>query len=204
MALCELTRGGEAAGACQQQRDALFARRRLREQAAERGPEPPRGARRREAGGRLAGLAQDLDGGEVALAGQALDVVGARRRRRAACRERLGASLVGAQPPAAPGGLVDPPSDQGVPEAKPPWHVRLADEIELQELVDGVHRRLLGRGRRGRGQLGLEGVTRHRGAIQHQARRLGQQCELLGQRGGDRRRHLDGQGQSSARASCSR
>jgi hypothetical protein len=67
-ALGEPTGGGEAAGACEQERDALFAGHRLREYA-ERGPEPARGTRRRQAGGLLAGLAQDRDGAEVAFAG---------------------------------------------------------------------------------------------------------------------------------------
>ena len=91
--------------------------------------------------GFLAGLAQDGDGADVALARRALDVVGARRRRGAARRERLGAPLVGAEPPAAGGRLVDRAPDERMPEAEAPRHVGGADEVELQELVDGVHRR---------------------------------------------------------------
>ncbi len=68
MALGEPAGAGEAAGARQQQGDALFAGRGLREKA-ERGPEPACGACRRQAVGRLARVAEDGDGGEVALAG---------------------------------------------------------------------------------------------------------------------------------------
>lgn len=138
-----------------------------------------------EPGGCLASLAEGRDRAEVALAGRALDVVGARRRCRPPSCERFGATLVGRQPPAAPGGLVDGPSDQGMPEAEPPRHVGLADEIEHQELVDGVHRRVLGCPGRGRRQLGLEGITRHRRSFEHQACALREQGQLFAQRGGD-------------------
>jgi hypothetical protein len=78
---------------------------------------------------------------------------------------------------------------------EPPRHLRLADEIQLQELVDGVHRRCLGYRRRSRGQLGLEWVASHRCAFEHQASWLREQRELLGQRSGDRGRYIDGLGQ---------
>ena len=54
-------------------------------------------------------------------------------------------------------------------EPEAPRDVGDADEVELQELVDGVHRRSLGHVRRGGGQLGLERIARHRGSFEHQA-----------------------------------
>ena len=78
-----------------------------------------------------------------------------------------------------------------MPEAEAPGHVGRVNEIEPQEFIDRVHRRSLGRGGRGRRQLGLERVARHRRAFEHQARVLGQQRELFGQRGGDGGRDAD-------------
>ena len=204
MAVGEMARRRQRAGTGEQKLDAVLHGRGLWEQP-QRPTEPPSSAFGREPCCRLAGLAQDRNGTEVALARGALDVVGARRHGRTSCGERLGAPLVRSQPPACRGGLVDRTSHQRVPEAEPPRHIRLADEIELQELVDGVHRRVLGRPRRGRGQLGLERVARHRRAFEHRARRLGQQRELLGQRSGDGGRDTDGQrqlGSAGTAAGC--
>ena len=54
-------------------------------------------------------------------------------------------------------------------EAEAAGHVGVADEIELQKLVDCVHRLSLGRiGCRG-GQLGLEWIARNRRSSQHAA-----------------------------------
>ena len=66
----------------------------------ERRFEPARRARRRALRGRLSGLAKDRDGGRVTGPRRILDVVGTNRGR-APGRERLGAALVRAQPPAA-------------------------------------------------------------------------------------------------------
>jgi hypothetical protein len=112
-----------------------------------------------------------------------------------ACGKRLGASLVCTQAPASRGGLVDRQPHERMPEPESPRHLRLPDEIELQELVDGVHRRRLGRRSRHGSQLGLERIARHRCAFEHQARRPREHRELLGQRSGDRGRHLDDLGQ---------
>jgi hypothetical protein len=165
----ELTRRGEAAGAREQQRDPLFARRCLREQP-QRGCEPAGRAGGCEARGRLAGLAQDRDGGQVAVPCRALDVVRASRRCRPLRRKPRGAPLVRSDSPAAPRRLVDRPSDERVPETKAPWHVRLSDQTKLQELVDRVQRRCLGRLGRVRCQVELEWIARHRGSLQHEVR----------------------------------
>ena len=106
--------------------DALLRRRGLREEA-QCVAEPARGARRRQTGRTLARLAQDCDGGDVTLTRRSLDVVRARRRRGAARCKRLGAPLVGTQPPAARRRLVDRTPDERVPEAKAPWDVGLAN-----------------------------------------------------------------------------
>ncbi len=111
----------------------------------------------------------------------------AHHRSRPPRRERLRAPLVGPQPPAAGAGLVHRAPDEWVPEAEAPGHVGAAHEIKLQEFVDCVRRRRLRRGGRGRRQLGLEGIARHRGSFEDEASAVRQQPELLAQRGGDRR-----------------
>ena len=76
-------------------------------------------------------------------------------------------------------------------EAEAPGHVGVAHEIELQKLVDCVHRRSLGRiGCRG-GQLGLEGIAGHRRSFQHAACAVRQKRELFVQRRGDGGRNVD-------------
>ena len=76
-------------------------------------------------------------------------------------------------------------------EAEAPGNVGLADEIQAQQLVERVDRcRLGGSGGRGR-QLGIEGVSRDGGALEDEACLLGEQSELLGERGGDRSRDVD-------------
>ncbi len=185
MAVGEMPRRRQRPGTGEQKLDALLRRRGLREQPQRRA-EPPRGAFGREPCRCLAGLAQDGDGGDVALARRPLDVVGARRCRHSPRRERLGAPLVGPEPPAAGSGLVHRAPDERVSEAEASRHVGGANEIELQELVDCVHRRRLrGRGRGGR-QFGLEWIARHRRSFEHEASAVRQQRELLAQRGGDR------------------
>ena len=87
-------------GAGEEELDALFARRALGEQAKRR-LEPARSARGRAVCGCVAGLPGGLRRRRGRPAGRALDVVGARGCRRAARRERVGAALVRAEPPAA-------------------------------------------------------------------------------------------------------
>ena len=118
-------------------------------------------------------------------------MVGARRRRRSPHRERFRAPLVGPEPPAARGGLVDSAPDERVSEAEASGHVGRANEIELQELVDCVHRRRLRGGGRGGRQFGLEWIARHRRSLEHEASAVRQQRELFAQRGGDRRWDLE-------------
>ena len=155
-------------GTGEQKLDAVLRRRGLREQP-QRPTEPPRGAFGREPCGCLAGLAQDGNGGEVALARRPLDVVSARRGRRPPRRECLRAPLVRPEPPAASGRLVDGAPDERVAETEAPGHVGGTDEIELQELVDRMHpRRLRCGGGRGR-QLWLEWIARHRSSFEHEA-----------------------------------
>jgi hypothetical protein len=77
------------------------------------------------------------------------------------------------EPPAAARGLVDRAAHEWVPESEPPRHVRLADDIELQKLVDGPHRRVLRDTRGDRDQLWLKRIARHGRAFEYQTRRLG-------------------------------
>ena len=103
-----------------------------------------------------------------------------------------------------------------MPEAKPSWDVRGPNEIETQQLVQGLDRRRFGNGSGSRGQLGLEGVARHRRTFEHKARVVGKQAEFLEQRRHDTlwdecSREVDVRpavgirvARSSDRASCSR
>ena len=86
--------------------------------------------------------------------------------RRAAHRKRLDAPLVGAQLPRARSGLVDGAPDEWVAEPEAPRHVGRADEIDVQELVDRVHRRGLGDGGCGSRQVQLEGIAGHRRSLE--------------------------------------
>ena len=103
-----------------------------------------------------------------------------------------------------------------MPEPEAPGNVGLADEIQAQQLVERVDRcRLGGSGGRCR-QLGIEGISRDGGAFEDEPCLLGEQSELLGERGGDRGRDVDAcerrlarrgagaSGRSADRASCSR
>jgi hypothetical protein len=100
-------------------------------------------------------------------------VVGARRRANTARRERLGATLVGPEPPADSGRLVDSAPDERVPETEAAGDVGGANEVELQELVEGLDRSLLGGGRCGRRQLGLEWIARHRCSFEYETSAVG-------------------------------
>src|SRR6266508_2283855 len=76
-----------------------------------------------------------------------------------------------------------------MPEAKPTGHVGLANEVEPQQLVQGLERRSLGGRRGGRRELGFERVAGDRRALEHEAGAVREDGELLSQRGGNRRRH---------------
>jgi hypothetical protein len=78
-----------------------------------------------------------------------------------------------------------------MPKAEPARDVGAADEIDPQELVERVHRRSLGCPGRGGRQLGLEGIARHRRAVEHETRTVRQRRELLAQCCDDGRRGLD-------------
>ena len=95
-----------------------------------------------------------------------------------------------AEPPPAGRGLVDRPAHERVTEAESPRYVRLSDEIALQQFVERRHRGRLRQLRGGRGELELERIARHGGSLQHPARTVGKQRELLAQRCGHRLRHL--------------
>ena len=58
--------------------------------------------------------------------------------------ERVGAALVRAEAPAGRRRLVDRPPNERMPEAKAAWHLGLANEVEPQQLVEGLERRRLG------------------------------------------------------------
>ncbi len=117
----------------------------------------------------LAGLTQDGDSCDVALVRRPFDVVGARRRRRSPHLERFRAPLVGPEPPAARGGLVDSTPDERMAEAEASGHVGRSNEIDVQELVEGVHRLGLGYADCGCRQFGLEWIACHRRSFEHEA-----------------------------------
>ena len=77
-----------------------------------------------------------------------------------------------------------------MPKTEAPRDVGGPDEIETQQLVQGLDRRRLGNGGGSRGQLGLEGIARHRRTLEHEARVVRQQAELLEQRRHDTLRDL--------------
>ena len=56
-----------------------------------------------------------------------------------------------------------------MPKAKAPRHLGCPNEIELQELIDSVDGRSLGRGRCGRRQFGLEWITGNRRSFEDEA-----------------------------------
>src|SRR5207344_1639330 len=121
---------------------------------------PPRSTFWREPGGCLAGVPQGSCGGKVALARRPLDMVGACRGRGPSRRERLGAPLVCTHAPPSSRALVCRSSEKWVAEAETSRDVGAANEVEPQELVDGVHRRSLRPRRRGCGKLELERIAR--------------------------------------------
>ena len=78
-----------------------------------------------------------------------------------------------------------------MPETKAARHFGAPNEVEQEQLVDRFH----GGGLRCCGsccsQLGLEGVAGHRRSLEHPARIVRQEAELLAERGGNGRWHLD-------------
>jgi hypothetical protein len=152
-------RGGERA----QELDALLRGGRVGQQA-QRSGEPARGARGRLPGDRLAGLAQDGDRREVAVARGLLDVMRAQCGAGAAGLQRRGAALVGGQPPAAGHPLVDRVAHERVAEPEAPRHVGRADEVAAQQVVERLDRRGVRDARRRGRHLHLERVSRDGGA----------------------------------------
>ena len=69
-----------------------------------------------------------------------------------------------------------------MPKTEAPGDVRGANEIQTQQLVQSLDRRRLGNGSGSRGQLGLEGIARHRRPLEDEARLVGEQAELLRER----------------------
>jgi hypothetical protein len=190
MAVGEMAGRRQRPGTGEQKLDALLRRHGLGKQP-QRPTEPARSAFRREPCCCLARIAEDGDGCDVALARRALDVVGARRRCRSSHRERFRTPFVGPESPAARGGLVDGAPNERVSETEASGHVGRANEIELKELVDCVHRRHLRGGGRGGRQFRLEWIARHRRSLEQGATAVGQQRELLAERGDDRRWDLE-------------
>ena len=148
-------------------------------------------ARGRTMGGCFPGLAQGGDGDCVALSPGALDVVRAFGRAHTAGCERVGAPFVRAQPPACRRRLVDRPSHERMPEAKAARHVGLADQIELQQLVDGAERR---RARRTAAAAvassGSNGSPATAAPWSTRRASSGEERELFGQRGRNEGRHV--------------
>jgi hypothetical protein len=124
----------------------------------QRGGEAQGGSGRRGGQRGLAGLAQDRDRLQVAVARRPLHVMGALERRDAARGERARAALVRAEPPAAGRGLVDRAPHERMPEAEAPRHVGLAHEVEAEQLVQRVQcARLVLQGGGGGGQRARTG-----------------------------------------------
>ena len=190
VAVGELAGRDERPRAGEEQLDPHLGRRGIG-QEPERVSKPGCGARGRALCHGVTRLTQSRDGGRVALPRRALDMMRTLHRGCAAGGERLGASLVRAQSPTAGRRLVDRPSNERMPEAKAARHLGLANEVELQQLVQRLERRRLGSRRGGRGELGLERVAGYRCPLQHEACTVRQESELLGQRGSNRGRHVE-------------
>ena len=88
--------------------------------------------------GGLASFTKNRHRSCVALARGALHMVRAFGRECTAGCERFGAPLMCAHSPRRRRRLVDGPPDEWVPEAKAAWHVGLANEVEVQQLVYGT------------------------------------------------------------------
>ncbi len=177
---------GEVPARCQRPRareeelDALLGGRIVGEQP-ERASEPGCGTRRGTMRRRFAGLAERCDGGCVALACCALDVMSAAGCAHPARGQSAGASLVCAEPPAGRRRLIDRPTHERMSEAEPARHVGLPNQIEPQELVDGVERRGRRTRRRRRRELGVEGVSGHCGTLEYEPGVVRKTRDLFGQ-----------------------
>jgi hypothetical protein len=110
---------------------------------------------------------QQVDRGQFARPGRALDMMGALGRRRSPRRQCLGCSGVRGEPPPAPRALIDRPTHQRVTEAKAPRLVRGPHQIRREQLVERSERHRLVRVRRNGGESRLEGVPDHRRSLQH-------------------------------------
>ena len=214
VAVGELAGRDQRPGAGEQELDTRLGRRGIG-QEPERVSEPGRGAGGRALRHGVAGFTQSRDGGRVTLPRGTLDMMRALYRGCTAGGERLGAPLVRAQSPAAGRRLVDRPADERMPEAKAARHLGLSNEVELQQLVQRLERRRLGGRRGGGGKLGFERVAGYRRPLKHEPCAVREKCELLGQRGRNRGRHVEIPGRelsdrlrvrsrASDRASCSR
>ena len=118
-------------------------------------------------------------------------MVGAGHGGGAARGQRLRGGLVRGDAPAARRRLVHGAPHEGVAEAEAPRDVRVADDVPAQQLVEGLERGRLGHARGGRGELELEGIAGHGGALEHAAGGGGEQGELPGERRGHAPRHLE-------------
>ena len=142
--------------------------------SARRRPRPPPAARRRR----------------VTRPREALDVMGAHARARAARGQRDGDPLVRAEPPGGRRGVVDGAAHERVAEGEPAPVARRADERSRDERVERLRdaaRIELGADR---GELGVERVARDGRALQQRARRVRQRGHLVLDRGDHARRQL--------------
>ena len=191
MAFGEVSGTRQRAGSRQEQLDPLLGRGVVGDEP-KRALEPPCGARGRTVGGGLACLTEGRDRDGIAVSGRQLHMVGSGRCRSAASCQRVGAPLVRTQPPAAERRLVDRPPDERVPEAKAPGDLRsdgrgrFAAARRAPSMAAGSTR-----GGGGRRQLRIERITGDGRAFEHEAGVVGQQPELLGQRGGHAPGYLD-------------
>ena len=190
VAVGELAGRDQCPGPGEEELDTRIGRRGVG-QEPERVSKPGCGARGRALRHGLARLTESRDGGRVPLPRRTLDMMRALYGGCTAGGERLGAPIVSAQSPAAGRRLVDRPPDERMPEAKAARHLGLPNEVELQQLVQGLERRRLGGRRGGRGQLGFERVAGYRRPLQHAPCAVREKRELLGQSGRNRGRHVE-------------
>ena len=139
----------------------------------------------------------------VAVPCGVLDMVRPRRAGRAALGERVARSARArraasrrAPPRRRPGARAGGGSESG---AGRPWRGRVSSASSSSSAATAASSLDV---RRGGGQLGLERVARHGGALQQRPRRLRQQPELLRERRGHGRRHADRLQRRAARASA--
>ncbi len=161
----------------------------VRGEQPQRRLEPARRRGRPSARRLRAGRHQHGDGLLVALPGRLLHVVRALTGGGSARGEGGGRPAVRREPPAAAGGFVDRPAHQWMPEGEAPRHLGRPHEVHGQQVVEGIQPlriRELGHGGR---EIRLEGLARHRRAVEQPARRRRQRLQLLEQRGRHGRGH---------------